>query len=238
MTEPGHASREILPLVEDWSYVPDKATSRWLAGDGDNAGTNVRLPHTWNDRDTFQTEVAYRQGDGSYRCRFCAPPEEIDRNAATWRLRSEGFYGTGEVWLDGRRMSAFDAQYIGLDIDLTPFLQPASESMLGIRLTNRCASHVLPGIDMPDFILHGGLAGRVWLERIPGLALEWDETWVTTNLVSGARAELSMATSVQNRSAKPRVAAIFCGMEMCGIMMWALMLFSFAARARACAWLP
>jgi len=106
-------------------------------------------------------------GFGAYRRTFTVP--EVS-SPGTWFLRSEGFYGLTEIWLDGRRIARADGQYLGLDVALGR-LQPG-EKTLAIRLDNRIRRNVLPGFHAPDFLLYGGLVGRVWLERRPTTAFE------------------------------------------------------------------
>ena len=208
MTESEHTSPTVFPLTDGWTFLPGRASSAWLSGQGGPVGVPVRLPHTWNDRDTFQQDVDYRRGFGSYRCRFFFGPETTGNDSPSWWLRSDGFYGTGELWLNGRRHARFDAQYMGLSIDVTECLS-CSELVLGIRVTNRCAAHILPGIGMPDFVLYGGLAGRVWLEQIPSLSVERDETVVTTEFVGETGADLGFSTFVCNRSDRARPVRVF-----------------------------
>ncbi len=101
-------------------------------------------------------------GHGAYRSIFELPEATT---SGTWHLRSEGFYGRAEIWLDGRRVARADGQYLGLDIPLDP-LSPG-EHLLAIRMDNRIHRNVLPGSSAPDFLLYGGLVGGVWLEHRP-----------------------------------------------------------------------
>lgn len=112
--------------------------------------------------------VEYRRGWGSYRSTFRTPPGEVPADSV-WRLESEGFYGTGDLWLNGRKVAALDGQFLGFSEECGPILNSGGMNTVGIRLTNRCGRNVLPGIRMPDFTLHGGLAGRLRLVRFPSL---------------------------------------------------------------------
>jgi hypothetical protein len=162
--------REKLSLDHDWEFVRRRASRSWLrtAGDG-----GVNLPHCWNERDAFQPGLAYYRGWGSYRRTFSLDANPVEcADSYQWFLVSEGFYGTGDVWLNGRKLGAVDGQYLGFRFDVTNALVRDGLNRLGIRLTNRCRSDVLPGIRMPDFLLYGGLSGRIWLERIPMTHIE------------------------------------------------------------------
>jgi beta-galactosidase len=125
----------------------------------------VTLPHCWNVDDTFRPGVAYFRGKGSYTCTFSLPGQHDA--AAEWFLCSEGFYGRGAVEMNGKSLGRVDGSYLGFCINVSESLMPGSENVLSITLNNRHHRYMLPGIKDPDFVLYGGLAGRVWLERRP-----------------------------------------------------------------------
>lgn len=153
-------------LDRDWEFTRRRASRGWV---NDAAtGRDVDLPHCWNEQDAFQDGVRYYRGWGSYRRSFrLNGMEPDDSKAVRWRLVSEGFYGTGDVWLNGRCLGRVDGQYLGFEFDVTDVLKVRGENRIGIRLTNRCRSSVLPGTRKPDFLLYGGLSGRLWLEALP-----------------------------------------------------------------------
>ncbi len=156
--------REILSLDDAWEFVRSRRSRRWLREAATQPDTI--LPHCWNEHDGFQEGIAYYRGPGSYRRTF-----RLDASAATdktrWFLESDGFYGTGDVWLNGRRLGLVDGRYLGFRLEATDALRYGAENVIGIRLTNRCRRNVLPGLAMPDFLLYGGLSGRVRLVREP-----------------------------------------------------------------------
>ena len=171
-------TRVKVSLNSGWQYVREKATRSWLAASADS--TTVDLPHCWNAQDAFRDGVAYYRGWGSYRRSFAVNGAAPSDACSRWRIVSEGFYGTGEVWLNGKCLGKVDGQYLGFSFDVTDALRMDGENRLGIRLTNRCASYVLPGIKMPDFLLYGGLSGRVWLERVPAVRISARSVHVST----------------------------------------------------------
>jgi beta-galactosidase len=155
-------------ISNGWEFVRGRVSRHWLAGRGD-PGETVNLPHCWNRDDTFQFDRQSYSGHGAYRRVVNLPhPPAV---SGAWRVRSEGFFGVGEVWLDGRTIARFDAQYLGFDVGLTVGL-PAGQHQLAVRLDNLWRRNVLPGTREPDFLLHGGLAGRVWVEWLPELHLD------------------------------------------------------------------
>jgi len=150
-----------------WEFVQGRVGRGWLRGRGDG-GEMVDLPHCWNDRDTFQFGRGSYSGFGAYRRELDLPTQP---GSGIWRLRSEGFYGIADVWLDGTRLARVDGQYLGFDIDL-PGSLVAGRYVLAVRLDNLFHRNVLPGKRDPDFLLHGGLAGRAWIEWVPALHID------------------------------------------------------------------
>lgn len=199
----GLDGRFTFALQEGWEYVGRRMSRRWLRGKGAAACEEVRLPHCWNDKDTFQEGVAYRRGPGSYRRSFLLP-EPAGTGDFRWRLESEGFYGTGDLWINGRKVSDVDGQYLGLSLDVTDWVREGSENRIGLRLTNRCRSYVLPGHKMPDFLLHGGLAGRAWLHRVPACRLEPARVRIWCEEPLSARPRVHIVFAVCNESGRLR----------------------------------
>ena len=163
-----------LGLNHGGTFMDDRADRRWLSSVDSRSGTSVDLPHSWNEQDTFQPGIRYRQGHGSYKRSFRMPADDARLREVRWELISEGFYGRGDLWLNGRRVCAVEGQYLGFRIDVTDKLNPAADNIVAIRLDNNYHPRVLPGKKMPDFLLHGGLAGRIHLEARPQVCIDTD----------------------------------------------------------------
>lgn len=199
--------RPTIPLRDGWTYLPGQADRRWLVGRADR-GERVELPHTWNERDTFQLGRESRVGRGSYR-RIIEIPEVHRSPGGSWRLLSEGFYGTAEVRLDGVLVARADGEFLGFALELGRSLPPG-EHWLSLVLDNRRRLGRLPGgRRVPDFLLHGGLTGAVRLECVGSVHLDADSVRVRSRLDrrSGA-ARVELAAEVANRS------GLACGVEL------------------------
>lgn len=157
--------RDTIDISRGWVFRRGRASRRWLNGAG--AGDPVDLPHCWNDRDGFLKGVAYYRGTGAYR--WEGTVETPTGDGSKWFLESDGFYGTGKLYVNGCATGAFDGQYLGLRRDITPCLRQGRLSRIGVTMTNHCASDVLPGSRMPDFLLYGGLSCGMRLVRRPAL---------------------------------------------------------------------
>ncbi|MEJ2582819.1 MAG: hypothetical protein P8127_14480, partial [Acidobacteriota bacterium] len=162
-------------ISNGWEFQLGRVSRRWLQGRS-GGGQAVDLPHCWNRSDAFQPGRTSYAGKGVYRRTLDLPP--LPGEPGTWRLRSEGFYGFGDLWIDGRAIAVIDGQYLGFEIGL-PATLGAGRHTVAIRLENLFQRRVLPGRRDPDFLLYGGLAGRMWLEWVPDFHI--DET--TTEVV-------------------------------------------------------
>ena len=155
-------------ISEGWDFVRGRVSRRWLQGRGGD-GEAIDLPHCWNLSDTFQPGSSSYSGKGAYRRAVNLPASPP--TPGEWRIRSEGFYGFGDVWLDGRAIAVIDGQYLGIEVGL-PTSVRAGRHTVAIRLENLFQRRVLPGRRDPDFLLYGGLAGHVWLEWVPAFRID------------------------------------------------------------------
>ncbi len=182
-----------LDLSDSWVFHRGRISRRRLCGADAPAGETVSLPHSWNMTDTFQPGVQYYRGTGAYHRSFACPPEFS--SGRIW-LCSEGFYGTGKVWINGRPAGNVNGQFLGFRLPVDALLRYGEENSIACRLTNRCGNRELPGIRHPDFLLHGGLAGRVWLEKTGDCYL--DDRHLQVHPVAGAAPYVNATVCVVN----------------------------------------
>ncbi len=153
-------ARERFELDRDWRFRLGKPRR----GETSRDWEQVALPHCWNAQDTFQRGLRYYRGPGVYEREFELPAELEEERPGGWWLVVGGFYGRATVELDGRRLGRFEGQYLGFDCPL-PGITSGRTHRLRIEATNRCPDWMPPGTSAPDFLLFGGLSGRVRLER-------------------------------------------------------------------------
>ena len=204
---PGQALEEPriqLDLNLHWTFQRKKAGRAWLSGkQADPMDQPVCLPHSWNTQDTFFPGTKHYQGFGSYKKAFFVDPSFFLPHTR-WTLHADGFYGLGDVWLDGAKLTDVDGQFLGFALDLTEHLRPGEEHLLAIRLDNRARRNVLPGHRMPDFILYGGLTGGLWLLRKPDLSIPPEHIQITyTNPLEEAP-QVHLSCDVVNLSSSTR----------------------------------
>ena len=193
--------RLCIDLNHDWAF--------WKELDGRDASRglpsqSVDLPHCWNERDTFQSGLRYAQCSGTYQRSFELPASPVPLQDARWHLRSDGFYGTGSLHINGKRVSRVNGEYLGIREDVTPYLRHDGENEIEVRLSNAYHRYVLPGKKNPDFLLHGGLAGAVSLIRLPSVYLDDRSFQVSCANPLNETAEIDLAVTVCNTCPEPR----------------------------------
>ncbi|MFU8779647.1 MAG: glycoside hydrolase family 2 protein [Kiritimatiellia bacterium] len=190
--------RERMDLSSGWAFTRGRVNRCGRHGQDASGSELVSLPHSWNMTDTFQHGVRYYQGTGSYQRQFVYPAAL--RDGQVW-LCAEGFYGTGKVWLNNRLVGRINGQFLGFRLPVGDFLRYGNENHVVCQITNRCGSRELPGIRHPDFLLHGGLTGRVWLETSANCYLEADDFGVEA--VAGESPLVRASTYLVNRGQQP-----------------------------------
>lgn len=206
------APRSSLGLNHGWEFQRALVPRQWLRDFDGTADQSVDLPHCWNETDTFQVGTRYYQGPGAYRRTFTIPDGEWRDDGVRWVLEAEGFYGTGDVWLNGRLIQRINGQYLGFSMDVTSALRGPGPHRLAISLTNVYRRFVLPGKKMPDFLLHGGLAGRVFLRRIPDIHIHEHSLRIRTDDVLSECARVRASMAVRDGSREKREWSARCSL--------------------------
>jgi hypothetical protein len=184
----------ILPL--------DRADWRWTFGriaptepGGPLQGTPVTLPHCWTAAEEYIPGLEPRRGWATYQADVELARLEPGREA--W-LRCGGFHGHGFAWLNGKPLGAFNADYIGFNLDATRAGREGLNRLV-IQVCNRYSPDILPGMPDPDFHLYGGLGGELqWISR-PEVRLDRDGCRI---LFDDARpGSLTVEIAAENRGA-------------------------------------
>jgi beta-galactosidase/beta-glucuronidase len=183
-----------IEISKNWNFTRTKASKKWLF-DESLQEEYVNLPHCWNDKDGFQDDVDYYRGWGSYKKFFSLEESFYNSDEYTYSLVSEGFYGTGDVWLNKVHLGKVDGQYIGFEFDITDLICE-KENCLCLRLTNSCSLSVLPGHKMPDFLLYGGMSGRIFIRKKPVIHFNEKALFVESEINKDLSVTVSVSSGV------------------------------------------
>lgn len=162
----GSTPRIRVPLDRaGWRWAPGRLKPAASASPPD--GRPVLLPHCWTAVDECRPGIRMRRGWATYSLDFnwARPP-----GCGEWRLRCDGFYGAGRLWINRYDAGCFNGDYLGLDIDITAGLRPGINRLI-LQVNNRFNRNRLPGLRDPDFHLYGGLGGNMRLEGLPSARL-------------------------------------------------------------------
>ncbi|MFH1743927.1 MAG: glycoside hydrolase family 2 TIM barrel-domain containing protein, partial [bacterium] len=169
------------PAMASPDYVPERPLS-------------VDLPHTWNATDTFAPSRGYWRGVGWYRKTFESREEWRDRRVL---LELMGFFCTAQVWLNEKCLGYAEDGFTGQFYDLTEYLNtPGKINTLAIRIDNRHDPELLPGREIPDYVLYGGIYREVFLHITDRPYLVERGVTFSTQDVSASSAHCSISTEI------------------------------------------
>lgn len=156
-----------------WRFIQDDQLTDAAALSGDTTGwSDVKLPHTWNEKDaastdqTTPTSVAYKRGRGWYRLEFDAPT----RGATQW-LQFDGASIVADVWLNGEKLGQHKGAFTAFRFDVTGKLKNGQKNVLLVKADNSAPTSdtALTAIAplFGDFNMSGGLYRSVSLVSTP-----------------------------------------------------------------------
>ncbi|MBN1347954.1 DUF4982 domain-containing protein [candidate division KSB1 bacterium] len=120
----------------------------------------VNLPHTWNATDTFVPSRGYFRGVGWYRKRFVIPSNLSHKRLL---LNFLGFFQTAEFYLNGTKVHSSIDGFTGECFDITDHAKIGEENLIAVRVDNSHNPEILPGKDIPDYVLYGGIYREAFL---------------------------------------------------------------------------
>lgn len=185
--------RTWIPLSHDWRFLRADAPDAWQPGFDDSSWDTVSLPHTFNAEDTFIPTRGYYRGPAWYRLRLPQVPA-----GARVELAALGAFAVTSVWLNGAFLGEFMGGFTGFSVNLTPHLQAAAENVLALRVTNEHDPEVLPGKDIPDYNLYGGIYREIGLRLTDPLHIPDRGIILNTPKVSEGCGETELSVLVRN----------------------------------------
>lgn len=209
-------AREAIPFDRDWTfhYAPAETRDDRLALADDSRWTAIALPHTWSVYETtrevhpFIRDASERDdpywwyGWGWYRKRFSLKPIAAGKLVA---IEFDGVQKHSFIFLNGKLVGEHKGGFTSFSIDLTPYLKPG-ENVLAVAVSNRRDDPArIPPMTAGNWNVYGGIyrSARLVLREtlhIPyqGAADHEGGTYITTPLVTSARATAQIKTHVKN----------------------------------------
>jgi len=163
----------------------------------DKKWKTVDLPHDGSIAGSFDTVSGSRQNGyrprhiGWYRKKFAVPG---NINGKKVSIEFEGVYRASEVWINGTTLGKHLNGYTGFTYDITPYIKAGEENVIAVRYDNtyKLSSRWYTG---------EGIYRNVWLHISNPLHFAENGIFISTPLVTTAKAELAIQTEVINRTA-------------------------------------
>ena len=154
----------------------------------------VDLPHSFNAQNTFVPVRGYYRGIGWYRKHFTLSPEQAPRKVF---LEFGAAFSVADLWVNAHHLGQYMGGYTGFSADATEFVKPG-DNLVAVKVTNVHDPDVLPGKDIPDYDLYGGLYRKAALVIKNRLYIPQYGIRVTTPRVSDSAAVVHVAVRVHN----------------------------------------
>jgi beta-galactosidase len=125
-----------------WKFVFGDSIGADQPGFNDSGWSNVSLPHTWNDTDTYRQFISHGGGDrgekmfgiGWYRKHFKLP---ASANGQKIFLQFDGMRQAGRFFLNGQSIGKYENGVTAVGFDITPFVKyNGQENILAVKVDN------------------------------------------------------------------------------------------------------
>jgi beta-galactosidase len=126
----------------DWKFFFGHPTGAAQPEFNDSTWTNVSLPHTWNDIDTYRSFISHSGGDqgeklfgiGWYRKHFKLP---ISANGQKVFLQFDGMRQAGHFFLNGKSIGIYENGITAVGLDITNFVKfGGQDNILAVQVDN------------------------------------------------------------------------------------------------------
>lgn len=203
----GQTTRQLLGgtwyFRQDDTFVGD--AERWYAQDDLNGWKAIRVPHSWNARDTTLDKASV----GWYRKEFTLPQVPKDEVKRTfWKVRFEGANYRTKVWLNGKAIGGYTG-YFPFDLDLDGLRKGRNTLVVKVSSlrSNRDLTHWRPaafnGYGTGGWWNFGGLLREVYVRRVDTIDIE--DVHVLPHLPKvGGPAKVDVRAYLRNMTSKAR----------------------------------
>jgi beta-galactosidase len=186
-----------MDLSTDWDLI--------LEDDPDIAGLDyaggprqpVHLPHTWNATDTFVNSRGYYRGVGWYRKWLFLPGNLSGKRLL---LNFKGFFQTADFFINAKLVHSSLDGFTGELIEITKFIQLDQKNLIAVRVDNSHNPEILPGREIPDYILYGGIYREVELVATEFAFLVENSLEFSTPILSREKAQALVKVKLGTRN--------------------------------------
>ncbi|HQZ94894.1 MAG TPA: glycoside hydrolase family 2 TIM barrel-domain containing protein [Pyrinomonadaceae bacterium] len=162
--------RIVLSLKANWRFSGNDDPTFKDADFDDSGWQKVNLPHTWNDKDTFDDEPGYRRGASWYRREL---PLGADLVGKRLYLYFEGANQVAEVYVNTNLVGKHIGGYTAFAYDITDDITLMKPNFISVRVDNSFNADIAPLSG--DFNMYGGIYRDVWLIAADDLHFKIDD---------------------------------------------------------------
>jgi beta-galactosidase len=198
---PSPAARITENFDAGWLFCRGDFSSAMAPAFDDHGWRSVQVPHDWSSEGPFSAEYASGTGFapggiGWYRRHFRVDQSHPGHAVA---IEFDGVYDYSEVWINGQFVGGRPLGFIGFQYDLTPYLKwNSGDNVIAVRVDHsRLADS--------RFYTGSGIYRNVRLVITDQLRIAPWGVFVTTPEIKTGFALIRIETTVENRSAGPRV---------------------------------
>ena len=186
---------------DSWAFFRGEAAGAEKTGFDASAWRALDLPHDFAVVGPFDPKNASAApggylpgGIGWYRKTFRLIEEAKGRRVF---IEFDGVFMNGEVWINGQTLGKRPYGFIGYEYDLTPYLNPVGDNVIGVRVDNS----KLPSA---RWYTGTGIYRHVWLKITDPIHVAHWGTYVTTPEITQEKAIVSIQTTIRNHHSVPR----------------------------------
>jgi len=139
---PPASPRAIYNFNPGWKFIFGNQTNADQPGFDDSSWTDVSLPHTWNETDSYRTYISHGGGDqgekmmgiGWYRKHFKLPASADGHKVF---LEFDGMRQAGHFFLNGQPIGIYENGVSALGLDITKFARfGGQDNVLAVEVNN------------------------------------------------------------------------------------------------------
>ncbi|MBN2013183.1 glycoside hydrolase family 2 protein [candidate division KSB1 bacterium] len=184
--------RQILLLNNDWEYLEEDLPLSVVLKKSSLSWKRLNLPHTWNAFDATDNDPGYRRDTSWYRKNILIPDMKEEK---VIRLYFEGVNISCDVYVNGKRAGGHIGGYVGLSVDMTPYVKKGADNQVLVRVDNSILPEIIPS-QKSDFVIYGGITRDVWLQILPPVFIETMQ--IITPTVTAERATVVVSAEIEN----------------------------------------
>ncbi len=163
--------RTIRSLNAGWKFSAEDKPEFSGSDVLDDAWQKVTIPHTWNDKDTFDDTPGYRRGASWYRRELSLGDDLVDKRLY---LYFEGANQVAEVYVNSHFVGKHIGGYSAFAYDITNHITLGKPNFIAVRVDNSWNKDIAPLSG--DFNMYGGIYRDVWLIDSNEIHFKIDDT--------------------------------------------------------------